>query len=296
MSKNILILVSEWGYWGEELIGPIDVFGERNYQVTFATPTGARPTAVPVSKDASYIDPPLGHTVTSKVMAKKVEEIDNPNTEQGKKLSNPVSIEELMPTRPYWSDPHFLDSIEKYNHLLKQSESKLSDYDALLIVGGNGPIVDLVNNQRVHDIILAFYKSGKPIASECYGTTCLVFARDINNRKSILKGKRVTGHPIEYDYRAGYSFTDPKTNESVNFGAVPYPLEYLLRDAVEPDGEFIGNFGKEMSVIVDYPFLTGRSTSDGVLIGEKLVEVLENGLIQSGWGNGELYRSSNHTQ
>ena len=58
-----------------------------------------------------------------------------------------------------------------------------------------------------------------------------------------MNGKRVTGHPIEYDYHAGYSFTDPNTNESVTFGAVPYPLEYLLRDAVGTDGEFIGNFG-----------------------------------------------------
>ena len=44
----------------------------------------------------------------------------------------------------------------------------------------------------------------------------------------------------------------------------------------------IGNFGKETSVIVDYPFITGRSTPDSYLTGEKLVEVLENGLRQ--WG------------
>ena len=75
----------------------------------------------------------------------------------------------------------------------------LKKYDALLIVGGSGPIVDLANNQRVHDLILSFYRSGKPIAAECYGVTCLAFARDIQDRKSIIWGKRVTGHCLEYD-------------------------------------------------------------------------------------------------
>ena len=36
------------------------------------------------------------------------------------------------------------------------------------------------------------------------------------------------------------------------------------------------------SVIVDYPFVTGRSTPDAYLTGQKMVEVLENGLRR--WG------------
>ena len=65
-------------------------------------------------------------------------------------------------------------------------------------------------------------------------------------------------------------------------GPPPYPLEYILRDATAPGGRYIGNFGKETSVIVDYPFITGRSTPDSYLTGEKLIEVLEQGLRQ--WG------------
>ena len=66
-------------------------------------------------------------------------------------------------------------------------------------------------------------------------------------------------------------------------GPPPYPLEYILRDATAPDGRYIGNVGKERSVIVDYPFVTGRSTPDSFLSGEKLVEVLESGLRRYGW-------------
>ena len=56
----------------------------------------------------------------------------------------------------------------------------------------------------------------------------------------------------------------------------------ILRDATAPGGEYHGNFGKPTSVIVDYPFVTGRSTPDAYLTGQKMVEVLENGLRQ--WG------------
>ena len=45
---------------------------------------------------------------------------------------------------------------------------------------------------------------------------------------------------------------------------------------------YIGNFGHEVSVIVDYPFVTGRSNHDSYPTGQKMVEVLDNGLRQ--WG------------
>ncbi len=165
-------------------------------------------------------------------------------------------------------------------------------YDALLIVGGSGPMVDLVNNQRVHDLILGFHRQGKPIAAECYGVACLAFSRDVIDRKSIIWGKRVTGHCLEYDYHSGTGFQGPHGVGGstvgfgegwIDFGPPFYPLEYILRDATGPDGAYVGNFGRPTSVIVDYPFITGRSTPDSYLTGQKVVEVLEQGLRRWGW-------------
>jgi hypothetical protein len=51
------------------------------------------------------------------------------------------------------------------------------------------------------------------------------------------------------------------------------------------DGQFHGNVGKETSVIVDYPFITGRSTPDSYMTGEKLVEVLDKGIKRFGWSS-----------
>lgn len=275
MTKKVLIILSEYGYWGEELIGPLETFDKAGYEVTFATPNGKRPIPLPPSTDPNYIDPPLGRSVTSAEVAQKVLDIDKTN-----RYDKPVSIKEVMPEMPYFSSSTLIRDLEAYYKGIDKAEKEfLSQFDAMIIVGGSGPIVDLVNNQRVHDIILSFYRRSKPIGAECYGVACLAFARELENRKSIIWGKNVTGHCKEYDYHDGTGFM----GTDFNMGPPPYPLEYILRDATGPDGAYIGNFGKETSVIVDYPFITGRSTPDSYLTGEKMVEVLEKGLTRFGW-------------
>jgi putative intracellular protease/amidase len=274
VSRNILVILSEYGYWGEELLGPITHFDERGYAVTFMTATGKRARALPPSLDPGYVDPPLGRSVTTEEVAKRSRELDDSD-----RLDNPANLSQWVPARPYLSDPDYLRRLEFYERTINALESVVAEYDAILIVGGSGPIVDMANNERLHELILAFKKAGKVIAAECYGVTCLAFARNWDDRKSIIYGKHVTGHPKEYDYKAGTGFL----GTDFTIGAVPYPLEYILRDATGPDGGYHGNVGKPTSVIVDYPFITGRTTPDSFLTGEKLVEMLENDLTRYGW-------------
>jgi len=282
--RRILVALSEWGFWGEELIGPLDEFDKAGYSVDFVTPTGKRPVAIGVSKDADFFDPALKRPVTSPEVAAKTIEIDDPNTERGKRLDNPLNLSEWFPERPYWAAPNFVRAMEVYNRQRARAEESLRKYDALLIVGGSGPIVDLANNQRLHDVILGFLRVGKLVAAECYGVACLAFARDVEDRKSIIWGKRVTGHCIEYDYKDGTGFMRGRDDPlPFNMGPPPYPLEFILRDSTGPEGQYIGNFGEETSVIVDYPFVTGRSTPDSYLTGQKVIEVLETGLRRWGW-------------
>lgn len=272
--KKILVVLSEYGFWGEELVGPLAEMDKVAYEIRFMTPTGKRPVALPPSMDSDYIDPPLGRAVTSNEMAIKVKGLN-----ESKRLENPLNMENLVQQRPYYSSPKYLRELENYYKSVENMMQEIQVYDALLLVGGSGPIVDMVNNQRVHDLILGFYQMNKPIAAECYGVASLVFARDIENRKSILWGKHVTGHPLEYDYKDGTGFI----GTDFNMGPPPYTLEYMLRDSVGPLGQYHGNVGKETSVIVDFPFITSRSTASSYLCGEKLVEVLEKGLRRYGW-------------
>jgi putative intracellular protease/amidase len=224
--------------------------------------------------DPTYMDPPLDKLVTSEYYAKKTKEIDT-----SPRLENPVNLSDWFPQRPYFSAPKFAHQLEDYFNKRDERWKELEQYDALVMVGGSGPIVDMVNNQRLHDVILGFLKLDKLIVAECYAVTCLAFARDWTDRRSIIWGKHVTGHALEYDYKDGTGFL----RTDLNMGPPPYPLEFILRDATGPDGQYHGGVGRTLSTVLDYPFLTGRSTQDSQLVGELTVEILERGLRRYGW-------------
>jgi putative intracellular protease/amidase len=273
--KKVLAILSEYGYWGIELVGPLSKLEQAGYTVEFMTQYGKKAEALPPSYDSTYVDPPLGVCVTTPLAEKMVKEFESTNV-----LEKCLSMTDYIPERPYYSHPNFLRELEKYYNTVRDNVKKLTEeYDSLFLVGGSGPIVDMVNNQKLHELILGFYRADKPIGAICYGVACLVFARDFNERKSIINGKNVTGHCIEYDYHDGTGFL----HTDFNMGPPPYVLEYILRDAVGPDGQYHGNFGKETSVIVDYPFITARSLQCSFEMGDKYVEVLEKGLKRYGW-------------
>ncbi|GAB97957.1 putative intracellular protease/amidase [Kineosphaera limosa] len=274
MNKKILAVLSNHGYWGVELTGPALPLQRAGYEITYVTPTGDRPIALPPSYDPDYWDPPLGTNVTTPADAAEVKEF------MGRaELDNPIDLSAWYPERPYFSAPDFLRALEAYNTRLRELEAELHQYDAILLVGGSGPIVDMVNNQRVHDLVLGFYRLGRPIAAICYGVAVLPMARDFNERRSIIAGKHVTGHCIEYDYHDGTGFI----GTDFNMGPPPYCLEFMLSDAVGPQGQYHGNFGKPTSVIVDYPFLTARSLQCAHEFGEQFVNVLDGDLRRYGW-------------
>lgn len=274
MPKRALYILSEFGYWGEELLGPLTSLDAAGYEATFATPKGGRAHALPPSYDPEYFDPPLGCAVTDADTAAKVKALDD-----SARLDERVSLAEWFPERPYYSAPDFLRGLEAYYARRKEVWAELRRFDVLVLVGGSGPIIDMVNNQRVHDCVLGFLHNGKIVGGICYGVAPLAFARELEDRKSILWGKHVTGHCIEYDYKDGTGFL----NTDLNMGPPPYPLEHVLRDAVGPEGRYHGNFGKRTSVIVDRPFVTARSLQCSFEFGEKLVEALEHGLERYGW-------------
>jgi len=288
MSRKVLFVLSEWGYWGEELIGPLEACDAAGYEVTFITPTGKKPVPLGASINAGFVDPPLGRSVTVQEMADKTLAVHNSD-----RLNAPRNLTDWFPRRPYPSSATYLRDMEAYYRRRREIEQQdLTAYDALVVVGGSGALVDLANNQRLHDLILGFYYLDKLIVTECYGVSCLPFAREIDRRQSLLWGKRVTGHVIEYDWLDSLGFEGPHAIDGSNkgfgdgyidFGPPFYPLEYILRDAVGPEGEFIGNFGRETSVIVDWPFVSSRSTASSVECGQIMVEVLERGLRRYGW-------------
>ncbi len=274
MTKKILVTLSEFGYWGEELIGPLDVMIEKGYEYTFVTPRGKKAPALPPSMEPGFVDPPLDKVVTDEYYAKRTREVHESTL-----LDNPINLETWFPARPYFNGPNYGHALADYYTARDKAWEDLEQYDALLMPGGSGPMIDINNNIRIHDLILGFLKQDKLIAPECYCVTALAFARELEDRKSIIAGKHVTGHAVEYDWHEGTGVMGINHDFRWPF----YPLEYILRDATQPGGQYHGGVGRTISTILDYPFLTGRSTQDSRLVGELMVEVLENGLRRYGW-------------
>lgn len=276
MKKKILVAVSEHGFWIDELLLPIKHILEAGYEIDYITPSGALPFPDGASLDSTYVDPPLGRPVTSAEMVKLAE---SQNWET--LFENRINLKDWFPLRPYLSTNNYVNGLETYYNAREKAWKNIDDYAALLLVGGSGPIVDMVNNQRIHDLILGFYYADKPIAAECYTVTCLAFARELDVRKSIMIGKHCTGHTMEYDYTEGWSLL--ANGDYLNFGSPPFSLEYIMRDAVAPDGQFHGNVGRSTSVILDYPFITSRSVESSDLCGEVLIKCLDEGIRKYGW-------------
>ena len=64
-TKRILAVMSEFGYWGIELVGPLKKLEAAGYKFDFVSPKGKRAPVLPPSTDTTYIDPPLGMCVTT---------------------------------------------------------------------------------------------------------------------------------------------------------------------------------------------------------------------------------------
>ncbi|MFB9412295.1 type 1 glutamine amidotransferase domain-containing protein [Dactylosporangium matsuzakiense] len=268
MSKHVLCVVSEYGFWAQELLLPVDRLESAGIAVHFASPTGAQPTPDGGSLDSSYVDPPLGRPVTSKEMEERAR-----STDWETYFKDRQSLADLLPVRPYLSSGSYIAAMEEYYDKRQAAwDAIVPRYDALLLVGGSGPIVDMVNNPRVHDLVLGFHAAGKLIAAECYAVTCLAMARELDDRRPIIEGRHVTGHTMEYDYTSGWAVM--ANGAPLVFNAPPFSLEYILRDAVGPHGRFHGNVGRRLSVILDHPFLTSRSVGESDLCGQIMVEAL----------------------
>lgn len=250
MGKKVLVLASNVGLWGEELQAPWDALKKAGFTVRLATEQGKTPLPLQLSVNREFIDPMQNYKV-------------NPDDVVDR-------IETLVRTGE-WDKP------------LKIADAKMSDFDALVIVGGPGSPLDLVGNSKVHDLVREAYRSKKVVGALCYAVGALAMTRDPkNNNKSVILGKTIVAHPREWDFTgdlnyplAGATPDNPGTN-LVTPGFV-YPLQPIVEDAVGPNGTVIAKpeANRDKPVVhYDPPFVTAQSVESSIAFGNKLVEVL----------------------
>ena len=253
MSKKVLVLATNYGFWGEELQAPWDALKKAGYEVTLATYLGKKPLPINISVDPEFID---GYQ-NVKVNPAEVVNRTNELLANGE-LDNPIKI----------------------------ADAKMEDYDALVMTGGPGNPLDITNNPAVHRLILSAIKDDKVVGAICYSVGALAFTRDENNGyKSVLFGRKTVAHPRKWDfvdfdlaYQLVGATDDNKGTDVVTPGFL-IPLQDIVEDAVGPDGEVTANdmaTRENPCVVVDNNFVTGLSVESSIAYGQKLVEVINS--------------------
>lgn len=255
MSKKVLVCATNYGTWGEELQAPWDALKKAGYDCTLATPKGLKPLPLTISIDPDFVDPVINkHTNPPEVCKRIVELVD------GTEWDNPIAFK----------------------------DAKMEDYDAIVLTGGLGAMLDMANNYNLHKLIIDAYRDDKLIGALCYAVATLVFLRDPkNDYKSIVYGKKIVCHPHAWDfYGPDYDFTYPLYGETgsnkgtdVHTPGFLYPQEYLIRDAVGPNGACISRVKasrEDPEAHCDWPFVTAASVESSIAYGDLLVKVLGN--------------------
>lgn len=256
MKRNLKILVcaTNYGSWGEELQAPWDALKNAGYEVVLATPQGKKPLPLTISVDPDFVDPvQYVQTNPPEVCARVKELVDG----------------------------------EEWAHPITFKEANMKDYDAIVLTGGLGAMLDMGNNYNLHKLIMDAYYSDKLIGSLCYAVATLVFCRDPKTGyKSIVDGKRIVCHPSDWDfYGPDYDFTFEMYHETadnkhtdVHTPGFLYPQEHLIRDAVGPNGACICRnkaSREDPEAEFDWPFVTASSVESSIAYGKLLVKVLD---------------------
>jgi putative intracellular protease/amidase len=90
-----------------------------------------------------------------------------------------------------------------------------SDYDAIFIPGGHGPLIDLATDVQAARLISEFARAGKPVASVCHGPAAFAGVT-LANGKPFVSGRKLT------------AFSDAEEKEAALFKRVPFSVQQKL--------------------------------------------------------------------
>lgn len=157
----------------------------------------------------------------------------------------------------------FLDDPEVQKQLsstLTPSQVEVGDYDAILFIGGHGPMFDFADNAELQDITRQVWERGAAVAAVCHGPAGLVNVR-LSDGTFLVAGKTLT------------SFTDEEERADGLESVVPFLLASTLteRGATHvPAANFAAN------VQVDGRLVTGQNPASATPLSEALVTVIRS--------------------
>ncbi len=213
------------GFWAAELTHPLYIFQEAGYQVELASTDGGK-----IEMDA----------------------YSNPTDESGYSAHDIISLGYIQQD---WFN-QILDSTKKL------SEVNAVDYDAIFLVGGQGPMYTFKGNKELEKLFATFYESGKPSAGVCHSTTLLLEAKK-SNGELIVKNKAWTGFTnAEEEY----------ADKAVGIKIQPYRIEDEANKLANTNFKVASPFSSY--AITDGNLITGQQQNSGAAAAKMVVELL----------------------
>lgn len=213
------------GFWAAELTHPLHVFEEAGYEVELASTDGGE-----VKMDA-YSDPrdPSGYSA-----------------------HDVISL-------GYLQLPRFTAMLQNTRAL---KDVSMRDYDAIFLVGGQGPMYTFRGNQALQKLFVSFFEAGKPVAAVCHSTTLLLEART-SNGDLLVKGRTWTGFAnVEEDF----------ADKAVGRTLQPYRIEDEARKLQGTTFKVAAPFSSY--AVRDGHLITGQQQNSGAAAARLLVDLL----------------------
>lgn len=215
------------GFWGSELTHPLLVFQEAGFEVELASTEGGK-----IVMDA-YSDP----------------------TDASGYSANDVITLGYM-------------QLDWFNQMLRNTK-KITDvnpneYDAIFLVGGQGPMYTFKGNRDLEKLFSNFYESGKPSAAVCHSVALLLEAKK-SNGKLLVDGKAWTGFSNEEE-----EYVDNAVGQKLQ----PYWIEEEARKLPNTHFKVAAPFSSY--AIQDGNLITGQQQNSGAAAAKLVVQHLSN--------------------
>ena len=154
----------------------------------------------------------------------------------------------------------YLDSIsDALSSPLVLSDANMSDYVALVIPGGHGPVEDLYKDPDMARLLYEAMDTNTVIASVCHGPAALLSAND-PSRAWPFADLRMTAFSVD---------------EEVEFGTAPKSA-WLLEDELRRLGaRFEHGPNWKPYLVQDKNLITGQNPASSAMVGDALIATLK---------------------
>jgi putative intracellular protease/amidase len=137
-----------------------------------------------------------------------------------------------------------------------------ADYDALLVIGGQGPMYTFYNDERVHKLVADNYEAGRITAAICHGTCVLLKARTADG-SLVVDGKTWTGFANSEE-----EFADSAAGVKIQ----PFRIEDAAKAL--PNTNFVVQGAFRSHALRDGNLITGQQQYSGIAAAQLIIEAL----------------------